>query len=694
MNLKKCYIENFGKLHNYTKEFKEGLNIIKEDNGYGKTTFAVFIKSMFFGLDTSIKVKTENSDRKKYKPWQGGNYGGYIEFEINGKEYRIERFFGNKVAEDSFKLYDLATNLESNDYTENIGEEIFKINKSGYERSTYIPQGQIQIEMEDSINAKLGNVLESDNDLNTSDEAIKKISETMKIYKKTGNKGLLNEKKEKLNELERKIENSKSDIANLEIREKLLDEINKKIKQNEETKKQKQELLAKKIEQGRKQAKQETYNNILTKLYENQEKYNNLISFFKEGIPENYTLDDLIAKSIEIEKSKVEVENKNLSEEEQENLQKLRTKFKNTTEKDFERKNINIAKILMIIGVIIIILGMVPIIFNIQKIVGGIIAVVGLAISIISIIIGKNREIQDKELANLKMQFELYNDLNNRKMNQENIKQKTLEEIKNLENEIQNFLLKYFNKIDRNFNDLIQEIKLKKTELSLVEKELENSKKLKEEYEKQNNIEELKIEEENLNDIKENELTKEIDILNNDLDKLNDEKNQNKNLIEVLENKIDENDFIENDIENLKEEIEGIEHKYLILEKTKDLLSVAKETFSSDYLKDMVDGFEHYLNLIDNNTDTNIDINLNVKIDVNGSKKEIKYFSVGYKDLIYICIRFSLIKALFKKEQPFIILDDPFVNLDDEKTRQAIKMVEQFSKEYQIIYLVCNNSRI
>ena len=170
MNLIRCHIENFGKLQNFDYEFNKGLNTIKEENGFGKTTFANFIKSMFYGLDTS---KSEKSDRKRYMPWQGGKFGGNIEFEVGNKKYRIERFFEKKAADDIFKLYDLETNLESTDYSENIGEEIFKINKQAYERSTYIPQGQIQIEMDDSINAKLGNVLESENDINTSDEAIK-----------------------------------------------------------------------------------------------------------------------------------------------------------------------------------------------------------------------------------------------------------------------------------------------------------------------------------------------------------------------------------------------------------------------------------------------------------------------------------------------------------------------------------------
>lgn len=96
----------------------------------------------------------------------------------------------------------------------------------------------------------------------------------------------------------------------------------------------------------------------------------------------------------------------------------------------------------------------------------------------------------------------------------------------------------------------------------------------------------------------------------------------------------------------------------------------------------------------DKNLDINIDINLDVKIDVKGSKKELKYFSAGYKDLIYICMRFSLINALFNEELPFVILDDPFVNLDDNKTKRALHLLNELSREYQIIYFICNKSRI
>lgn len=154
MKLIKCHIENFGKLSNFDYVFENGINTIKEENGFGKTTFASFIKAMFYGLDAKRNTKML-IDRKKYEPWQGGAFGGNIEIEINNKKYKIERFFGKKEIDDTFSLYDLSTNLESKDYSQNIGEEIFKLNKEAYERSTYISGQNMETSMNDSLSAKL-----------------------------------------------------------------------------------------------------------------------------------------------------------------------------------------------------------------------------------------------------------------------------------------------------------------------------------------------------------------------------------------------------------------------------------------------------------------------------------------------------------------------------------------------------------
>ena len=772
MKLLRCYIQNFGKLQDFSYEFQNGINTIKQDNGFGKTTFASFIKSMFYGLDTQANAKLEKSDRKKYIPWQGGVYGGNIEFEIDNKKYRIERTFGKKASDDTFKLYNLETNLESNDYTENIGEEIFKINKSAYERSTYIPQGQIQIEMEDSISAKLSNVLESDNDINTSEDALKKLNENKKIYKKDrGQGGLIDEKKSKLFELQRKFENSKTDIESFENRKVQLEGKINQIKSLEAKREIEQNLLSKKIEQDRIKAKKQVYDNILNDYKQSKDDYVKLDKFFAKGIPTDFFLESLESKNHEIEKSKIEIENYTTSDDEKQELEKLQNKFNNgniTTdginakieeysqiqeienkiqeeknEKDEKEESVKKLKskrkmnmLLLGFSLFLIIAGVIIILENIQKIAGiGLIAT-GVIMAFYCLICKKvrrkittlNKEIEiikediqqlinskDKinmqtdefikdfctevhanktiDLMNIKTEYSRYRELQNSKLAKEIAMQKALFKQETLKREIETDLSDYFINIDKSYSELMQDLKLKISQFENSKKQLQKATNEKEEYEKENDIKAF----ENIIEISEPEekIKNKIEEYNKEIDKIVDEKNQIKNQIEVLENKIDDNEYLESDISKLKEEIDNLEEKYKILKRTEELLKESKESFSSSYLKSMIVGFNKYLSIIDaKELKTAVDTNLDVKIEVNGSQKEIINFSAGYKDLIYICMRFSLIDALFQDETPFVVLDDPFVNLDEIKTSKALEIMNEFAKKYQVIYFSCNSSRV
>ena len=85
---------------------------------------------------------------------------------------------------------------------------------------------------------------------------------------------------------------------------------------------------------------------------------------------------------------------------------------------------------------------------------------------------------------------------------------------------------------------------------------------------------------------------------------------------------------------------------------------------------------------------------LEVQLERQGKARELGYFSAGQSDLVMLCMRFALVDALFGGEKPFVILDDPFVNLDDRRTDQALELVRELARDRQIIYLVCNSSRM
>lgn len=106
-------------------------------------------------------------------------------------------------------------------------------------------------------------------------------------------------------------------------------------------------------------------------------------------------------------------------------------------------------------------------------------------------------------------------------------------------------------------------------------------------------------------------------------------------------------------------------------------------------------GFKYYSDTLmeEGLGDVMVDNDLHLYIDEKGAAREVGSFSAGMIDCIVLCMRLALVDALFGEEKPFLILDDPFVNLDDKHTKRAREMLDKIAQDHQGIYLVCNSSR-
>ncbi len=245
MKLQKCHIENFGKLANLDYQFSQGLNLFNEENGWGKTTFATFIKAMFYGLPSTSKRSLDENERKKYKPWQGGNYGGYIEFEIGEKSFRLTRFFGKNGSEDIFELVDLSTGKKSQAYSASIGEEIFGLDEEAFERSAFIPQKSLNTLVNESISNKLTNLMHGTNEQFNIESALALLDRnraSLSNNKKTGQIQMLEDEVE---ELLFQINSLKTSAQSIETLENQVEEENNKIKSLIEKQKLIKEKMAK-----------------------------------------------------------------------------------------------------------------------------------------------------------------------------------------------------------------------------------------------------------------------------------------------------------------------------------------------------------------------------------------------------------------------------------------------------------------
>lgn len=192
MKLLRLHVDNFGTLQNFDLALEDGMNVLYQKNGWGKSTLAVFIKAMLYGLPASSKRSLDENERKKYTPWQGGSYGGSLEFETARGKFRVERSFAAKESGDRFALYDLSTNKPSSAYSSSLGEELFGIDSDGFERSTYLSQRALSGAKDtNSISAKLGNLLDDVGDIGSFDTAMEALDRRRRYYVMTGNRGAI-----------------------------------------------------------------------------------------------------------------------------------------------------------------------------------------------------------------------------------------------------------------------------------------------------------------------------------------------------------------------------------------------------------------------------------------------------------------------------------------------------------------------
>lgn len=192
MKIIRVDIENYGRFHKYFYEFDGNLTVFMEQNGWGKTTLASFIKAMFYGLEYS-RAKDKGIERRLYQPWNGGKFGGSLDFEHNGKKYRVIRFFGLKASEDSFELYDLGTNIKSADFSNSLGLELWGVDRDSYEKTAFINLSKNEL-LSDLIASRLTRIETDTGDLDESSAALALLEKEMGRYQsKRGNKGIIND---------------------------------------------------------------------------------------------------------------------------------------------------------------------------------------------------------------------------------------------------------------------------------------------------------------------------------------------------------------------------------------------------------------------------------------------------------------------------------------------------------------------
>ncbi len=299
MKLISCHITGFGRIEDFSYDFKDGLNAFLEENGWGKSTFCVFLKSMLYGMEYSPRVKTL-TERKHYRPWSGATYGGSLTFSVGDKVYRVERTFGLKDKEDTFELFDVETGRESLDFTGNLGEELFEVDREAFEKSVFIPQNMVETSMTDSLNAKMGDLTQAKDDMRGFDAAISRIEDAKKVYTLSSqiNPGKLKRINKQIKDAREAVDLFPVRMEAYTNRQKLIEEKKQRLSKLKRDKSNLADLIAKRSKREQDLA---LYKKDQQDLNRDQEELEKLDDFFSAGVPEEEVLEEVREKQKNLE---------------------------------------------------------------------------------------------------------------------------------------------------------------------------------------------------------------------------------------------------------------------------------------------------------------------------------------------------------------------------------------------------------
>ncbi len=802
MRVIKCSIEGFGKILNQEYIFKKELQSFCEENGWGKSTLATFIKVMFFGFADEGKRDELSNERKRYKPWQGGVYGGSLTFETQGKTYIMSRTFGTKSKDDSFLLQDAVTNLPSNDYTDNIGEELFQIDHDSFCRTIYVSQNDCETVSTDSIHAKIGNLAENTNDINQYEIIQKRLTDCLNSMSPGRKTGSIRRRQEQIYELEESVRRIP------EIEEAI--RLNTEKRDLERERKSELAVMREKLQKELSvisqakdlQSEKRQYDNLCTQTAKGKEELEQSRLLFKGSVPSPEVLQKMSKNISELSALHTRSASFQFSREEEEKLSALDDLFasgvpeedeitnladawnlRNETKSVLNTKRATLETLrevtlaskidttntvdessektpkpfLLLAGIVVAAAGLALCMVN--PTIGSAAAGIGIILAIVGIVSGYSqkkkqadkekererkravnaeRENDKKESGFILLQKEIEEDekriiaieqsmrqmlerydiscddrevisrlykLKGQILEYSNLSAKKQEyDANNVEKEIADLtriLCDFFHEYQPEWSftmegafGMLQELTRRQQSLYECKRVYDSLLESKKRFETEHEIGKLTNLEMVPDGVFDEKTGKLAEITSELEERISHIADYNKRLDEMEQEREDLLEEGEH-LKVLQEEMKKEQETYHHLSLTKDYLEKAKESFTAKYREPLQKSFSKYYEMLTRmqSQDYQIDANIHLTHKELGMPRDTRLLSAGLRDLTGLCMRMSLVEAMYEKEKPFLIFDDPFTNLDKEKTDYGLRMMEEISKEYQVLYFTCHESR-
>ena len=218
MRLLELHIDGFGKFHDRTISFNDGINIIYGKNEAGKSTLHTFIRGMLFGIERGRGRAAKNDLYTKYEPWENsGTYEGWLRLEKDGTIYRIERRF--RKENKSLKSINETKGLEEEATPAFVSSLLDGLTETMYNNTISI--GQLKSATEDGMVTELKNYIANMNTTGNISLNITKATAFLRNQKRSLEAGLIPEASREFTSLLAEIRSVEAEIAGPEYENQL-----------------------------------------------------------------------------------------------------------------------------------------------------------------------------------------------------------------------------------------------------------------------------------------------------------------------------------------------------------------------------------------------------------------------------------------------------------------------------------------
>ena len=147
------------------------------------------------------------------------------------------------------------------------------------------------------------------------------------------------------------------------------------------------------------------------------------------------------------------------------------------------------------------------------------------------------------------------------------------------------------------------------------------------------------------------------------------------------------------DINALQNEKALLEKKLRIISLTSKSLSTAHENMQKNFTPELNRKASYYFGKIVGGKYSRIFCDKDFSISIESTiPRESGFFSGGTIDQLYLSLRLALTDMLFDEKSAPLILDQPFLQYDEERKKNTISLFENMEKNRQIILFTADKT--